>query len=96
MLGTPEDPLEMTDLGIALTAAPEAAGSEMFPVRPSLWEQYMHSTALHFCLKERKKKKRERESARSLLFASCSSLQQPSAVTNIQENINKPNCSAGK
>lgn len=64
MLGTPEDPLEMTDLGIALTAAPEAAGSEMFPVRPSLWEQYMHSTALHFCLKERKKKKkRERESA---------------------------------
>lgn len=75
MLGTPEDLLEMTDLGIALTAAPEAAGSEMFPVRPSLWEQYMHSTALHFCLKERKKKKKTRESDPSCLLraALCSS-----------------------
>lgn len=77
MLGTPEDLFEMTDLGIALTAAPEAAGSEMFPVRPSLWEQYMHSTALHFCLKERKKKrkKKERESDPSSLLraALCSS-----------------------
>lgn len=33
---------------------------------------------------------------KSLLFASCSSLQQPSAVTDVQENINKLNCSAGK
>lgn len=42
VLGTAEDLLEMTDLGTALTAAPGTAGSEMFPVRPSLWEQYMH------------------------------------------------------
>lgn len=39
MLGTPEDLLGMIDLGTAVTAAP-GAGSKMFPVHPSLWEQY--------------------------------------------------------
>lgn len=39
MPGTPEDLLEMTDLGTAVTAAPGASGSEMFPACLPLWEQ---------------------------------------------------------
>lgn len=36
MLGTPEDLLEVTDIRAAVTAAPGAAGSEVFPMHPSL------------------------------------------------------------
>lgn len=33
---------ELPDFGTALTAAPEAAGSEIFPMHLSLWEQSWH------------------------------------------------------
>lgn len=41
---------ELPDLSTALRA--EAAGVEIFPMHPSLWEQSVPWTALHFCLKE--------------------------------------------
>lgn len=72
--GTPKDLLELTELSTAVTAAPGAASSKMFPVHLSLGEQYMHRTALPCWLKENKamkKKRREKKLTREINPSSC-------------------------